>query len=79
MTLFRALTLASFTGYAQSAGHIGPQIAAIVVSVNQVDIDAGKLAESKSGSKDVEAFAQRMLPEHRGVNKAAADACTSSA
>ncbi|RKT21120.1 putative membrane protein [Paraburkholderia sp. RAU2J] len=73
MTLFRALTLASFAGYAQSAGPTDPQIAAIMVSANQVDIDAGKLAESKSGSKDVKAFAQRMIADHGGVNKAAAD------
>lgn len=73
VSLFGALTLASFTGYAQSAGPTDPQIAAIVVSANQVDIDAGKLAESKSGSKDVKAFAQRMIADHSGVNKAAGD------
>jgi predicted outer membrane protein len=39
----------------------------------QVDIDADKLAESKSGSKDVKAFAQRMIADHGGVNKAAVD------
>jgi putative membrane protein len=43
------------------------------VTANQVDIDAGKLAESKTKSKDVKAFAQRMVTDHSGVNKAAAD------
>ena len=32
------------------------QIAAIVVTANQVDIDAGKLAESKATSPEVKAF-----------------------
>jgi putative membrane protein len=73
VTLFGVLTLASFTGYAQSGGPTDPQIAAIVVTANQVDIDAGKLAESKTRSKEVKAFAQRMVTDHSGVNKAATD------
>ncbi|SAL25183.1 hypothetical protein AWB70_01398 [Caballeronia cordobensis] len=68
-----ALALTSLAPYAQSAGPTDPQIAAIVVTANQVDIDAGKLAESKTKSKDVKAFAQQMVADHSGVNKAAAD------
>lgn len=71
--LFGALALTSFTAWAQSARPTDPQIAAIVVSANQVDIDAGKLAESKTRSEDVKAFAQRMITDHSGVNKAAID------
>ncbi|MFP3566363.1 DUF4142 domain-containing protein [Paraburkholderia sp. SIMBA_030] len=71
--LASALTLTSLPGWAQSAGPTDPQIAAIVVTANQVDIDAGKLAESKTKSKDVKAFAQRMVTDHSGVNKAATD------
>ncbi len=48
-----------------------PQIAAIVVTANQVDIDAGKLAKSKGQSKEVQAFAERMITDHSGVNKSA--------
>ena len=33
------------------------QIAAIAVAANQVDIDAGKAAESKSSNQEVKAFA----------------------
>jgi putative membrane protein len=73
VTLFGALTFISFNGYAQSAGPTDPQIAAIVVTANQVDIDAGKLAQSTSHSKDVKAFAQQMITDHGGVNKAATD------
>jgi putative membrane protein len=71
--LFSALALASFPGWAQSTGPTDPQIAAIVVTANQVDIDAGKLAESKTKSADVKAFAQRMVTDRSGVNQAAVD------
>ncbi len=49
------------------------QIAAIVVTANQVDIDAGQLAKSMAQSKQVQQFAQLMVTDHSGVNKAAAD------
>lgn len=47
------------------------QIASIVVTANQVDIDAGKLAESKAVHKDVKAFGKQMVTDHTGVNKQA--------
>ena len=47
------------------------QIAFIVVTANQVDIDAGKLAESKASSADVKAFGKQMVTDHSGVNKQA--------
>src|SRR6185437_10532904 len=59
--------------WAQGSGPTDPQIAAIVVAANQVDIDAGKLAERKAHATDVEAFARRMVADHTGVNEAAAD------
>ena len=49
------------------------QIAAIVVTANQVDIDAGKLAENKAHSKEVKDFGKLMVTDHSGVNKAATD------
>ena len=61
---------------AQSTGAAAPtdpQIAAIVVAANQVDIDAGKLALKKSSNKDVKAFAQTMVRDHTGVNQAASE------
>jgi putative membrane protein len=58
---------------AQSGGPNDAQIAAIVVTANQVDIDAGKLAEAKSANKDVKAFGKQMVTDHTGVNKAATD------
>ncbi len=47
------------------------QIASIVVTANQVDIDAGNLADKVSTTAEVKAFARRMVAEHEGVNKAA--------
>ena len=61
---------------AQSAGPTDPQIAAIVVTANQVDIDAGKMAEAKTKSKDVKAFAQLMVTDHGAVNKSATELVT---
>src|SRR5689334_13861498 len=49
------------------------QVAAIVVAANQVDIDAGKLAESKASNKEVKDFAKRMVTDHTGVNKQATE------
>jgi putative membrane protein len=48
-----------------------PQIAHIVVTANQIDVDAGKLARSKSKNKEVRAFAQQMITDHTAVNKQA--------
>ena len=47
------------------------EIAAIVVTANQVDIDAGKLAVARSSDDKVKAFAQLMITDHSGVNKSA--------
>jgi putative membrane protein len=66
-----ALVLWASGAMAQSAGPTDPQIAAIVVTANQVDIDAGKLAKSKAKSKDVKAFAAQMVTDHTSVNKQA--------
>lgn len=69
--VFGALALASTGAWAQAEGPDDAQIAAIVVVANQVDIDAGKLAATKSTSKEVKEFAQRMVTDHTGVNDAA--------
>lgn len=49
------------------------QIAHIVVTANQVDIDAGKLAEKKASSREVRQFGQQMVADHTSVNKQASD------
>jgi putative membrane protein len=45
------------------------QIAAIVVTANQVDIDAGAYASAHTDNADVKGFADRMVADHTGVNK----------
>ena len=52
------------------------QIAKIVVTANQVDVDAGKLAASKATNPEVKKFAQTMVTDHTGVNKQAVDLAT---
>jgi putative membrane protein len=52
------------------------QIASIVVTANQVDIDAGKLATTQASSPEVKKFGQQMVTDHTGVNKQAVDLVT---
>jgi len=47
------------------------QIAHIVVTANQVDIDAGKVAESRAKSREVKDFGKQMVTDHSAVNKQA--------
>jgi putative membrane protein len=65
------LAASSAIAWAQGAGPTDPQIAAIVVAANQVDIDAGKLAEHRAHSRAVRAFAKRMVTDHTDVNRSA--------
>ena len=58
---------------AATQGISDPEIASIVVTANQVDIDAGKLATSRAAHAEVRTFAQLMVTDHTGVNKAASD------
>ncbi len=69
--LFAATLLVASSAYAQAPNDA--QIASIVVTANQVDIDAGKLAESKGGTADVKAFGKSMVTDHSAVNKQATD------
>src|SRR5215207_1286313 len=64
---------ASLAVAAQGTAPTDPQIAAIVVTANQVDIDAGQLAAGRSGSTEVKDFARLMVTDHAGVNKAATE------
>ena len=52
-------------------GPSDPQIAGIVVTADQIDIDAGKLAKSHTKNKEVSKFAQLMITDHTAVNKQA--------
>jgi putative membrane protein len=72
--LSTAILALPLTAYAQAPNDA--QIAAIVVTANQVDIDAGRLAETKARNPQVKAFGKQMVTDHTGVNKQATDLVT---
>ncbi len=69
--VFAAALLAASTFAAAQGAPNDAQIAHIVVTANQVDIDAGKLAQQKAKGADVKAFGKQMVTDHSGVNKQA--------
>ncbi|MGH8796492.1 MAG: DUF4142 domain-containing protein, partial [Caldimonas sp.] len=74
MNMLEAVLAAGLLAFASGAAAQAPndaQIASIVVTANQVDIDAGKLGESRGHAADVKAFAKQMVTDHTGVNKQA--------
>jgi putative membrane protein len=64
------LALGAASAWAQAVNDA--QIASIVVTANQVDIDAGKLAQANATNADVKKFGAQMVTDHTGVNKSAA-------
>jgi putative membrane protein len=69
IVLASALVLAAGSVAAQAPNDA--QIAHIVVTANQVDIDAGKLAEKMGSTEAVKDFGKQMVTDHSGVNKQA--------
>ena len=69
--LAAAFVLVPAMAFAQDKGPTDPQIAGIVVTANQIDVDAGKIAKSRSKNKEVRDFAQQMITDHTAVNKQA--------
>jgi putative membrane protein len=69
LVVFAGLLLATASVYAQGVNDA--QIASIVVTANQVDIDAGQLAHAASTNTDVKKLAQLMIDDHAGVNQSA--------
>lgn len=61
---------------AKATGPSDPQIAAIVVTANAVDIDAGKAAKAKTKNKEIKKFAEQMITDHSAVNKSAVELVT---
>lgn len=71
-----AAVVSAMSVLATAQGINDAQIAAIVVTANQVDVDAGKLAESAANDARVKAFGKQMAADHTGVNKQAVDLAT---
>ncbi|HXT70543.1 MAG TPA: DUF4142 domain-containing protein [Vicinamibacterales bacterium] len=58
-----------------NAGPTDPQIAHIAYTAGQIDIEAAEMALKMSKNKDVRAFAESMVKDHKAVNKLALDLC----
>ena len=69
-----SLTFSAAAAFAQ--GPNDAQIAHIVVTANQVDIEAGKLAADWGSNAEVKAFGTMMATDHMGVNKLATELAT---
>jgi putative membrane protein len=74
--LYKAMTAGIFlfmaaTSFSQAAKLDDAQIAGVVVAANTVDIEAGKLAESKASNEEVKAFGKQMVKDHTAVNEQA--------
>src|SRR6187549_676583 len=70
-----ALVFAAFATLS-AQGVNDAQIASIVVTANQVDIDAGKVAVARGTNAEVKAFGQQMIDAHTGVNRSAVELVT---
>jgi putative membrane protein len=66
-----ALALGCGGAVAQNAKPSDPQIAHIAYTAGEIDIKTAELALQKTKSKDVRAFAQDMLRDHKAVNEKA--------
>ena len=72
MSLFAAAMVISGVAAAQSAGKpTDPQIAHIADTAGEIDIKAAELAKKNSKNKDVLAFADDMIRDHKAVNEKA--------
>jgi putative membrane protein len=61
------------SGKAGDTAPTDPQIVGIVVTANQIDIDAGQLALKKAKSEEVRDFAQQMVTDHSALQKSVSD------
>ena len=70
--LIAAALVASGAAWAQSPQKLtDPQIAHIAYTADEIDIKAGELALKNSQNKQVQAFAQDMVRDHKAVNEKA--------
>jgi putative membrane protein len=73
------LTFAVSTGLrAQSAAPdlSDPEVAHVAVTANSIDIGLAKLAQSRTGNRDVKQFATTMITDHSAVNAQASALAT---
>jgi putative membrane protein len=59
-------------GASRAAGKLSDeQIAQVLVTANTIDVNGGKMAQSRAKDAEVKAFARRMVQEHSSVNQKA--------
>ena len=63
----------AFSSHAVAQAPSDANIGAIVLAANQIDIDYGNLALTKSKNKEVKAFAQQMVNDHGAVQQSVID------
>ncbi len=68
-----ALLLGPAAGQANAQTPSDPQIAGIVQTANQIDINTAKLALKKSSNSQVKDFANQMISDHTALEKSVAD------
>ncbi len=77
MKMYTKAALVLMTGLLTAAARAqapsDPQIVGIVVAANQIDIDSGHLALTRSHNKQVREFAQQMITDHTAVQKSVFD------
>ena len=66
-----AVSLLGSAAFAQGAKPTDPQIAHIAYTAGVIDIAAAKQALTKTGNKEIKAFAEDMVRDHEAVNKQA--------
>ncbi|PSC02473.1 hypothetical protein SLNSH_23835 [Alsobacter soli] len=72
IAFFAAAAVLSAAAFAQDAAKPSdPQIAHIAYTAGQIDIASAELARSKATNKDVKAFADDMIRDHKAVNEKA--------
>jgi putative membrane protein len=72
LSLIAGLAVLSSAAFAQQAAKpTDPQIAHIAYTAGEIDIQAAEVAKSKSSTKEVKAFADDMIRDHKAVNEKA--------
>lgn len=70
-TLAALLVVGNLSAYAQAPSD--PQIVGIVQAANQIDINASKLALTKTKNPQVKEFANQMISDHTNLENSVAD------
>ena len=65
-----------FTAFAEIRDMDDAQIADVVITANNIVIQAGKLAHSRSSNQKIREYAERMIGEHAIVNSSATELTT---